>query len=243
MIPRDLHVITTRHASRREREAAEKQGVILHEMPLTRILLIDPPSDQLRLVLKQPLPWVFSSRNGVDGCREALTGTASGIPLTMPTRIYAIGPGTAEDADFGGIPVFIPDRFDATGLAEKILKDAEVTEVVHWCGVRRRPELRSLLNDADVHVNEILVYDTLVEKDATLPGITPGAVLFYSPGAVDALMKMQPVPQWDCPLIAIGETTAENLRLAGFKNIFTAASPSPDTMMEMALQLNEVSDV
>ncbi|MFU8860425.1 MAG: uroporphyrinogen-III synthase [Cyclonatronaceae bacterium] len=275
MIPRHLHVITTRRATSTEKSAAEEHGIILHEMPLTRISLISPPADQLRPLLTQRLPWVFTSRNGVAGCRHALGEMSERATSAGPSMVYAVGPGTAVEAKFWDVPVVIPeapDAYDAIGLAKRILHDTQITEVIHWCGVRRRPELGERLGAAGVLVHEVIVYDTLPETDIPVPSVKPDAVLFYSPSAVEALFEGGALPQWTCPLIAIGNTTADALKLAvaglktrkydplesavtgqlnrhtdagtpfGSAGIYTAARATPDAMMEMAVHLNEVSD-
>jgi uroporphyrinogen-III synthase len=275
MIPRHLHVITTRRATSAEKSAAEEHGIILNEMPLTRISLISPPAVQLRPLLRQRLPWVFTSRNGVAGCRHALGEMSGRIKSEGLSIVYAVGPGTAEEVKFWDVPVVVPDApdaYDAIGLAKRILLDTQITEAIHWCGVRRRPELGERLGAAGVLVHEIIVYDTLPETDIPAPSIKPDAVLFYSPSAVEALFEGGALPQWTCPLIAIGNTTADALQSAvaglktrksdplqpavsGQKNrntdagtpfgsagIFTAARATPDAMMEMAVHLNEVSD-
>lgn len=275
MIPRHLHVITTRRATSAEKSAADERGIILHEMPLTRINLISPPADQLTPLLPQRLPWVFTSRNGVAGCRHALGEMSGRAPSAGPSMVYAVGPGTAQEAGFGDVPVVVPDApdaYDAIGLAKRILLDTQITEVIHWCGVRRRPELGERLGAADVLVHEVIVYDTLPETDIPVPSIKPDAVLFYSPSAVEALFEGGALPQWTCPLIAIGNTTADALQsaIAGLKTrksdplqsavtgqlnrhtdagtpfgsagIYTAARATPAAMMEMAVHLNELHD-
>ncbi|TVQ13704.1 MAG: uroporphyrinogen-III synthase [Balneolaceae bacterium] len=269
MIPRHLHVITTRRATSDEKKAAEERNIILHEMPVTRIELISPSSDQLRPLLAQQLPWVFTSRNGVAGCRHALGELADTVTMPGPSLVYAVGPGTAHEAVFGDVPVVVPDEHNAIGLARRILLDTQLTEVIHWCGVRRRPEFSERLSAADVSVHEVIVYDTLPEPDISVPSIKPDAVLFYSPSAVDALMENGLLPDWPCPLVAIGTTTADALQAAvaglqqgtsksarqpgpagsagtgplfGSAGIYTAAKAAPAAMMEMAVQLNEIPD-
>jgi uroporphyrinogen-III synthase len=214
MIPRHLHVITTRRATSDEKKAAEERNIILHEMPVTRIELISPPSDQLRPLLPQLLPWVFTSRNGVAGCWHALGELADMVTIPGPSLVYAVGPGTAHEAVFGDVPVVVPDEHNAIGLAGRILLDTQITEVIHWSGVRRRPEFSERLSAAGVIVHEVIVYDTLPEPEIPVPSIKPDAVLFYSPSAVDALMATGELPAWSCPLIAIGTTTADALQLA-----------------------------
>jgi uroporphyrinogen-III synthase len=169
MIPRHLNVITTRRATSAEKRAAEERGIILHEMPLTRINLISPPAEQLKPLLPQHLPWVFTSRNGVAGCRHALGVMSGRVTSSGPSVVYAVGPGTAQEAGFGDVPVVLPDAYDAIGLAKRILLDTQITEVVHWCGVRRRPELGERLGAAGVLVHEVIVYDTLPETDIPVP--------------------------------------------------------------------------
>jgi uroporphyrinogen-III synthase len=272
MIPRHLNVITTRRATSAEKRAAEERGIILHEMPLTRINLISPPAEQLKPLLPQHLPWVFTSRNGVAGCRHALGVMSGRVTSSGPSVVYAVGPGTAQEAGFGDVPVVLPDAYDAIGLAKRILLDTQITEVVHWCGVRRRPELGERLGAAGVLVHEVIVYDTLPETDIPVPSVKPDAVLFFSPSAVESLFERGTLPDWSCPLIAIGNTTADVLEsaVAGLKTrkydplksavtgqlnrhtdagmpfgsagIYTAARATPDAMMEMAVHLNDVSD-
>jgi uroporphyrinogen-III synthase len=299
MIPRDLHVITTRAATAQEKAAAENRGIILHEMPLTRIEPVQPPAGVLRELLSRSLPWVFTSRNGVRGCRQALeslrnTDASEPPSIRYPELVFAVGQATASEAEslirqfpasfgegrdpagsgkgmekskdgfkYGSPQLIVPEEHDGTGLAGRMLEERGLTEAIHWCGRRRRPELSEHLGAGGVTIHEIVVYDTHLETGAgdhetgdPVTGLfatgvpVPHAVLFYSPSAVGALAAIDNRPGWPatCYMIAIGATTAEALRMSGLAGphgeslIFTAAEATPEAMMDLAVKLNEIHD-
>lgn len=87
-------------------------------------------------------------------------------------------------------------------LAHFIIKNHKNESFSYFCGKQRRDELPSLLEEAEVHCNEIVVYEThqhIRTFDQTFEGI-----LFYSPMGVSAFAKTNPIPVAFC----IGETTA-----------------------------------
>src|SRR5687768_2783167 len=76
--------------------------------------------------------------------------------------IYCIGTATAKlVARHFGEEQIIGRADDAAALAELITENEEVEEIIFFCGEQRRDELPEILQQHDIEVNEIIVYQTI----------------------------------------------------------------------------------
>jgi uroporphyrinogen-III synthase len=173
--------------------------------------------------------FAFTSQNGVEGLRRLLQ---SGYTLPEGVICYAVGGKTAEALASIGIEALVPDLHYGEHLGQKIVEDlgsARLADVAvfHFCGNRRREEMRQVLENSGVEVKDIVVYKTLLNQmPINLEGVE--GVLFYSPSAVEAFrksggFKTDPLPE----LFAIGETTGQELSIESGRHIHI--SPMPDT--------------
>jgi uroporphyrinogen-III synthase len=172
----------------------------------------------------------FTSKNGVDAF-DLYRESGSSFPEDAP--VYAVGEKTAEALREIGLKARIPEQKNGAGLAKKVaddflgtsgLKDATV---LHFCGDKRRDEFRQFLQDSEIKVRDVVVYETIL-LSMNLPKIQFDGILFYSPSAVQAFREsggfINPVQS---ELFAIGSTTAEELSIESGKHVHI--SPEPDT--------------
>ncbi len=128
---------------------------------------------------------------------------------------------------------------DILGLADNseelalTIKNAPgVQEVIFFCGDKRMDTLPSTLLASGIITKEIIVYRTLeqaqfVEKDYD-------AILFYSPSGVSSFFSMNS-PGTDTVLFAIGNTTADALKLETANKIVVSDTPSKEILLYKAI--------
>lgn len=113
---------------------------------------------------------------------------------------------------------------DALELSEKVTNDKSVKEVVFFCGNQRRDLLPAHLENNGIAVEELVVYETI--ENAKTVSKTYDAILFFSPSAVRSFFLKNNL-QEEVTIFAIGETTAEEVRV--FSKNKTVVSKTPDT--------------
>ena len=227
------NILVTRELSDEQLRLAESIGLNVVVEPAIRI---EFRNDWLAFesILKEtekPV-FAFTSRNGVAGFERF---RKAGVKINDDAPVYAVGGKTSEALnEIGFSDVKSPVQQDGVGLAHLIINDFLQTRdfkdatVLHFCGDRRRNELRHYLTDSDIPIKDIVVYRTEL-NEMNLPGGKFDAVLFYSPSAVQAyrnsggFSRKEDLPE----LFAIGNTTAEELSIESGQHVHV--SPEPDT--------------
>lgn len=177
----------------------------------------------------------FTSQNGVKAL-EFFQSTGGKIP--EEATFYVIGKKTAEALETLGFKAIVPEQQNGVGLAQKIaedfskMKDSEKPTVLHFCGDKRRDEFRQFLSDSDVHVRDMVVYNTIL-KNMRLPTHKTDGILFYSPSAVQAFRDSGGFRNKNLPeLFAIGETTAEELSIESGRHVHVSPEPNTKDLLE-----------
>jgi uroporphyrinogen-III synthase len=193
-------ILITREERPGERELAASLGLDVVFVPLTRVTF--HAGRQTQEVPGANV--VFTSRNAVEAMRAAdLLNPLAG------KDIWCVGPATA--AALGGIPHRVSPGTTGEDLARFMLAEGVNGEVLHMCGEPRRPELKRVLEAAGCRVHEQVVYET-VPVEADIPSEPIDAVAFFSPSAVRQFNALGWEKQLRVPNIAIGPTTASELR-------------------------------
>ena len=179
-----------------------------------------------------PAIFAFTSQNGVkafDQFRQA------GVTFPDDSPIYAVGGKTADALhEIGFENVSIPKHQDGVGLAHLIINDVLKTPglknvtVLHFCGDKRRDELRHYLTESEIDIKDIVVYATKLNQ-MKLPSEPVNGILFYSPSSVQAFRQSGGFQKYNNQpeLFAIGPTTAEELSIESGRHVHI--SPEPDT--------------
>jgi len=156
---------------------------------------------------------IITSQNGARAFLK--NSVLSGDPENnRDENCFCVGEKTAVLLIENGIKVTETAQ-NAVKLAHCIIKDHRNKEFTYFCGKQRRDELPTILNEAGVVCNEVVVYETYLNErsfDQQFDGI-----LFYSPSGVSAFAKanhpstsLRVTP--DLRAICIGETTASEAR-------------------------------
>ena len=121
---------------------------------------------------------------------------------------------------------------NAAELAEKIIEEAEDTELIFFCGDLRRDELPERLREANFDVDEVVVYQTIATPHKMKKSYN--GILFFSPSGVNSFFEMNHLPP-GTPLFAIGNTTATAIRKRCGNPVFTPDHPDRDELVEMVM--------
>jgi len=225
-------VLITRELSCSQKTFAESLDLSVIEEPALSITFRNNWSSvQQALDESEKIVFAFTSQNGVKGFKQFRD---AGIQFPGTPPVYAVGGKTAEALhDIGFVDVSVPDQQDGVGLAHHIIDDFLSTPelkdatVLHFCGDKRRDELRHFVTESEIDVKDIVVYQTELNQ-MNLPSEPVDGILFYSPSSVQAFRQSGGFRQSNLPeLFAIGPTTGEELSIESGKHVHI--SPQPDT--------------
>lgn len=184
--------------------------------------------------------FAFTSQNGVEAFANFLK---IGIPLPENPVMYAVGKKTASALKKIGFSSFVPEIENGTGLAKVIVKDLkdhpdrDKITILHFCGNKRRDELRQFLENSDFKVKDIVMYKTGLNL-MRMPQEQPDAWLFFSPSGVQAFRKSGGFQDKNLSrLFAIGSTTAEELSIESGKHVFISPEASVEAMLEFTASI------
>lgn len=142
---------------------------------------------------------------------------------------YVVGPKTAE-----AVRRFLPGvepRGEQCGNAETLVEFVQTERlngrrILFLCGDLRRPTVEEAFKGY-TNFRSLVIYHTIINKALKLPECPPPkkrVCVFFSPSGVEAALTM--LTPFDA-IVAIGETTANAVRLSGRPLSAIAPHPSP----------------
>lgn len=160
--------------------------------------------EEIKKVFTRPATIVFTSMNAVNAVATHLNGE------TPAWRIFCIGNTTRELAGryFGETAVSGTGN-SAGSLADAIIAQRTIKQVIFFCGDQRREELPGKLRQHGISVQEIIVYHTTSTPHKINKPYD--GILFFSPSAVQSFFQTNLVLPATV-LFAIGQTTADALK-------------------------------
>jgi uroporphyrinogen-III synthase len=229
-----IRILSTRPLGPEILEEAARQGVSISIIPFIDTVPIQSLEvlEEIKQALLMRTAVVFTSMNAV----EVVGSTMEEMEITPPDwQIYCIGNTTRALV----IKYFGEDSIAGTGdnaaeLAENIIEEGFVEEVCFFSGNQRRNELPDLLEAADILVNEITVYETIILPQKVEEEFA--GVLFYSPSAAESFFIKNKLPG-NALAFAIGKTTAEAIRKYSSNKIITADEPGKESLVWKALEI------
>jgi uroporphyrinogen-III synthase len=163
---------------------------------------------------------------------NAVTAVAGILRRSVNWNIYSIGHTTAALITQLFQKPIAGTATDAAALADVILNDG-VREVVFFCGNIRRDVLPEKLRNANILVEEIVVYETKEIPHAISRQYD--AILFYSPSAVHSFFSTNTISNGTV-LFAIGNTTADAIKHYSNNQVHIAAKPGKEDMVRELMQ-------
>ena len=232
MIEMNRKIIITRDVKKAAPLVAilEPYGILSYVVPVTQTVF-----DSSRTIpenLNEFNYIAFTSANAVDVFSEILN--KSGIKLGQGIKIFAVGSSTAAVAErVIRKPDLVPEKNDAASLAEALIgktDDPRKLNVFWPCGVDALHDFEEILSRAGAGVTRWECYRTeaLDSKNigSRLQTIAPWDLVFFAaPSAVKAFAEA-----WDDKsgfnAVAIGPTTEQALKSAGYDKIVTSKGTS-----------------
>jgi uroporphyrinogen III methyltransferase / synthase len=215
--------------------ALKKIPVTVEERPLMNFA---PPSDWAPLDaaldrLDQYTAVVFTSPRGAESFIARLAQRRITLPEDGTLAAWVSGPQTATPLQGAFVPIHMPTGKDrgalgaGRALARAMLAEQVTGRVLFPCGQEHRDELLQELGQKGVRVEKIVCYrSVLAEESEARMAASRGSVLVVASPRVAGLLA-RACPRGDRPeLLAVGPTTAESARVAGWSPSAVAAEPT-----------------
>jgi len=226
----NITILTTRPLARTTMEMATDAGVTIDTATLieTHSTIDHDIAEEVRKYATEEIAVVFTSMNAVEAIMDVLE--VDGI--NPEWTIYSMG-GTTQQLikSYFVESELVATATNSTELAETIIENEE-QEVVFFCGNQRMNELPGMLQQNDIVLNEIIVYET-VELPVKIT--TPyNGILFFSPSAVRSFFAVNNLPA-ETVLFAIGKTTAEAIKKVTNNTLIIGDFPNKEQLAEKAV--------
>ncbi len=140
-------------------------------------------------------------------------------------RCFCVGDKTSGYLLEKGFDVIEVANYGAE-LAEIIVKKYPREKFVFFCGDKRREELPSVLKQEKIHLAEIEVYKSVLNRKTFLQEFE--GIMFFSPSGVESFITKNEIK--DSVAFCIGTTTASKARKYS-KNIIIATRPSIENVI------------
>ncbi|GAA4744595.1 uroporphyrinogen-III synthase [Flavisolibacter ginsenosidimutans] len=211
-------------------EKAKESGVEIIEQEAIRVksILAKEKWDEIFSLLEKKIEFaVFTSSNAVTAVKKYLNEYVNHLPQQW--KIFCLSGKTKEFLEgeeelFGTIKA---TAWSAKELAERIIESG-AKELIFFCSDRRREELPTILQNAGVHVQEVMVYE--VEETPSVATDDFEAVLFFSPSAVQSFFSANQLKK-DVVCFAIGQTTANSLMPFTHSKLYVSKQPTQEALL------------
>jgi uroporphyrinogen-III synthase len=225
-----IHILSTRPVSEELREKAAAANIMLDIISFIETTPIADFAVQQEIELASELQTtvVFTSMNAV----EAVAGILDGFQPDW--QIFCMGYKTRELVkNYFGEASIAETASNASELADQIIDNGLIEEVVFFCGNKRRDELPAKLREQEIEVTEIVVYET-IENSAVVDKPYQG-ILFFSPSAVESFFSANQLAS-ETIVFAIGQTTEKTVHSFCTNKVIVSELPGKDQLVEQAIQ-------
>ena len=223
-----ISILSTRPAGKALVEEAASHSITLDEISFIRTEenMNALTSKKIEQLSKQNINAVFTSMNAVE-----IVGKF--VPSNSAWKIFCIGNTTKKLAE----SIFKTENIlgiadSAKELAEIIISDPKIKKVYFFCGDQRREELQEKLKNNSKEIEELIVYKTIETSETVLKKYD--GILFFSPSAVKSFFSKNSIST-ETQLFAIGETTANAIKLFTQQNVITAGVPGKKNLVSQAI--------
>jgi uroporphyrinogen-III synthase len=226
----EANILSTRPIDEALIKEAKSKNILIDVLSFIETETIDSIEvyEEIENALLESATIVFTSMNAVEAVAVHLHD------YKPDWIIYCIGNTTKKLVQkYFGEELIAGSASDAGELAEIIIEDNKTNNVIFFCGDNRRDELPSLLNENDIEVNEIEVYQTnmihhMIKKNYD-------GILFFSPSAVQSFFSTNKLSD-KAILFAIGNTTASAIKKYSKNKIVVADEPDKNNLVEKAIE-------
>ena len=226
----NIRILCTRPLDEVLVEEAKAAGIVIDESPFitTEPIQTIEVQQEIEQALLLSATVVFTSMNAVEA-------VATWQNEEQPDwNIYCIGTTTNKlVAEYFGEHSIAGTANSAAELAELIVADRFIDKVIFFCGDQRRDELPEILQQNNIEVNEIVVYQTIA-----LPHKITGTyhgILFFSPSAVESFFSNNKISAQTI-LFAIGNTTATTIKKFTNNKIIISDAPGKENLVQKMME-------
>lgn len=225
-MPNKISILSTRPLETALLEAAKAKDIQIDIVSFIDTTPIQNSGikEEIGKIIKQPASVVFTSMNAVNTVAAYINGH------TPDWNIFCIGNTTRQlAAKYFGEQSIQTVGNNASDLADKMITDKSVKQVVFFCGDQRREELPGKLRQNGITVQEVIVYHTVSTPhriDKAYDGI-----LFFSPSAVQSFFYANAVLP-STILFAIGQTTADAIKTFTDNPIIESGKPGKEDLVK-----------
>lgn len=216
-------------------ETAASQGVDITVEAFTTIhpIVSKEVWDTIFPLLQQRITLVFTSAHAVEILEKHYLQQPDKHYVPDQWNICCLEAGTL-DAVKKALPqnTIKATAANATALANTIAASGDVKEVYFICGKQRRDELPAILQQHNITVHELVVYENAATPAAMDAAVYDG-IFFFSPSAVQSFFSVNTLPAATI-CFAIGETTAAALRTVTNNKIVISGSPNAAALLAAA---------
>ena len=222
VLSREFRVAITRPRERSGHsfDVLRTMGFVPVMRRLIRIETADAEMAEAAAVLPRADWLLFTSAEAVRAMDRVRRLQGQAWPAAV--RAACVGPATAEAASQAGIPIgLVPQVFDGAALADAIIRDHPVrSQTFLWPRAEAaNVGLAERLREAGANVTDMVAYRTVnnpcggqrLARDLRAGRI--GAILFFSPSAVDAYVSLIGDSDPGVVIGVIGRSTGERVRM------------------------------
>ena len=228
-----INILSTRPVSATITDEAKAKGIIIESLSFIATEPIEnvEVQQEVEQAFLLSTTVIFTSMNAVEA-------VAAQLEDQQPDwNIYTMGHTTMELVKkFFGEDRITGTASSAAELAELIVEDGTVQEVIFFCGDQRRDELPDILQSNEIDVQEIEVYSTV----ATPHKLTKQyeGILFFSPSAVKSFFSVNKLSS-NTILFAIGDTTANAIKKYSTNKIIISDAPVKEDLVREMMEFFE----
>ncbi len=226
----NINILCTRPLNNFLVEDAKAAGIIIDEIAFitTEPVQTVEVQQEIEQALLLSTTVVFTSMNAVDAV------TTWQYEQQPDWNIYCIGTTTNKlVAENFGEASIAGTATSAAELAELIAADRFIDKVIFFCGDQRRDELPQILQQNNIEVNEIVVYQTIAVPHKINKQYH--GILFFSPSAVESFFKTNRVTAQTI-LFAIGNTTAGAIKKFTNNKIIISDQPGKENLVKKMME-------
>jgi uroporphyrinogen-III synthase len=234
-----INILCTRDIDEALIQDALSKGVAIDVISFIRPepALTNAALNEIQKASMRSVAVIFTSVNAVETIVTSLDQQK-----TSPTewKIFCIGYATKQSVvkNFGERSIAgVADN--GKELANAIL-DANVSEVIFFCGDQRRDELPGLLKKNKIEVKEIVVYKTTATPEKIEKRYD--GILFFSPSAVKSFFQKNKLDDQTI-LFAIGNTTADEVKKFSKNKIVISDTPDRKTVLQKTVEFFQTNSI
>ena len=206
------HILSTKNLDGAIIKSALADNIFIECIPYIEIVTINSPD--VENIIEEYV--VFTSKNAVESVAAHLT-------KLHHWKIFCLSGATKQAVEkYFPQNEIIETADNAWELAEKIVRHKNISSVTFFCGNKRLNTLPDLLEQNNIAVNELIVYETQLTPQKTEKDYD--GILFFSPSAVESFFSVNKIPELTVAF-AIGSTTAKALEKHAQEIVI---SPTPD---------------